>query len=58
MNESVTDMATLRCNNDIFEHMKYYKRALNGSKIIISICFFLNSNITLFGYYVDNFAGK
>ena len=40
MNESVTDMATLRCNNDIFEHMKYYKRALNGSKIIISICFF------------------
>ena len=40
MNESVTDMATLRCNNDIFKHMKYYKRASNGSKIIISICFF------------------
>ena len=38
MNKSVVDMAILRCNNDIFEQMNI--QASNGSKIIISICFF------------------
>ena len=40
MNKSVINMATLQCNDDIFEQMKYFWRASNGSKIILSICFF------------------
>lgn len=40
MNKSVINMATLRCDNEIFAQMKYFKRVSNGPKTIIFMCFF------------------
>ena len=52
MNKSVINMATLRCNDDVFEQIKYFWRASNRSKIIFSICFFSESKKSRFSVFM------